>query len=132
MITASAPMMYQWYCSHIDGARKRISLPGGSLLSLIPNRCSCRQSKTGLLKSPVVTGIFAVEDTQREPCRRLADRDRGRNKATGTAMTHVGLHVHHDWPIGHFREGRERLIRSIGHSGAIDIDRCVDDRRIRW
>src|SRR5262249_2589429 len=38
--------------------RERISLPGGSWLLLIPKRSSCRQSNTGLVKSPLITGIF--------------------------------------------------------------------------
>ena len=52
-------------------------------------------------------GIFAVEDTQRKPCCRFTDRDRGRNKATHTAKAYVGLYVDHDWPISHFRDGRD-------------------------
>ena len=35
------------YRSHTVGSRKSIVLPGGKLLSLIPQRCICRQSNIG-------------------------------------------------------------------------------------
>ena len=52
-------------CSQRPGGRNRISLPTGSLSSLIPKRCSCRQSKTGRVKSPVATGIFETSSPSR-------------------------------------------------------------------
>ncbi len=42
--TASVPMIGHRYRSQADGSRKRITLPGGSRLSLSPQRWSWRQS----------------------------------------------------------------------------------------
>ena len=101
--------------------------------SRIPKRWSCRQSNTGLVKSPgqqEFRGIFAVEDTQREPCRRLADRDRSGNKAAGTAMTYIGLYVDHDRPVGHFGKSRKAFMRNICRPRAVERDARVNDRRI--
>ena len=59
--------------------RKRMSLPAGRLLSLIPKRCSCRQSNTGLMKSPSVmgmsAGLLAAENAQYDPRGRLTDQE---------------------------------------------------------
>src|SRR5499433_2623956 len=43
-------------------------------------------------------GSLAVEDAQRDPCRRLAYWDRRRNEATGAAIADTGLGIDHDRP----------------------------------
>jgi hypothetical protein len=77
-----------------------------------------------------VRSVFAVEDAQCEPRRRLAERDRRRNEATGTAMADVGLCVDDDRPVGHCGEGRETFVRHVGCPRAVVSDTRVYDRRI--
>ena len=52
MIVAISAICHQ-YRSHMVGSRKSILLPGGKLLSLIPQRCICRQSNFGDAKGTV-------------------------------------------------------------------------------
>ena len=124
----------QRYCSQMPGERKRISLPGGSRLSLMSETLQLPpvEYRFGEIAAGHrnVRGVFAVEEAQGEPRRRLADRDRRRNKATGTAMADIGFGVDHDRPVGHFGEGRQTFVRNVGRTGAVEGDTRVDDRRI--
>src|SRR5262245_49809497 len=74
--------------------------------------------------------LFPIEDPQGEPRRRLGSEDRTRNKATGTAVTEICLHVDHDRPIGGVGKCCEAFIRDVGCAGTVKSDAGVDDCRI--
>ena len=59
------------YCSQALGGRKRISPSPGNRFSPMPNRCNCRQSKSGLMMSASLTGML---DTSAPLMRRHASR----------------------------------------------------------
>src|SRR5262249_20061334 len=71
-------------------------------------------------------GSLAVEDAQRNPCRRLAYWDRRRNEATGAAIADTGLGIDHDRPVGDSGEGRKTFVRTR----ALEHEARVNDRRI--
>src|SRR5215467_11314488 len=69
---------------------------------------------------------LAVEDAQRNPCRRLVYWDRRRNEATGAAIADTGLGIDHDRPVGDCAEGRKTLVRTR----ALVHEARVNDRPI--
>ena len=52
------------------------------------------------------------------------------HQAAGAAIADGGFYVDHDRTVGYFGHGCEGLTRNVGHSGAVDIDGRVYDRRI--
>src|SRR5262245_41421855 len=71
-------------------------------------------------------GSLAVEDAQRDPCRRLAYWDRRRNEATGAAIADTGLGIAHERPVGDCGEVRKTFVRTR----ALVHEARVNDRRI--
>src|SRR5262249_58448078 len=71
-------------------------------------------------------GSLAVEDAQRNPCRRLAYWDRRRNEATGAAIADTGLGIDHDRPVGDCGEVRKTFVRTP----ALQPEAPANDRRI--
>src|SRR5262245_8360466 len=75
-------------------------------------------------------GLFPIQDSQGQACRRFASPHRTGDKTTGAAMTKIGFHVDYDRPIGDVGERGEGFLRNVGCASTVKRDAGVYDCRI--
>src|SRR5262245_2433501 len=74
-----------------------------------------------------VRWLLASEDTQYEVSRIRADQTGADNKTSGATVTNRGFGIDYDGPVRHLGDSLERFVRMVDNTGAIDIDRRIDD-----